>query len=87
MAPLATHPILGLALPIATALNAVNIFRLFARLFLGKPTMPGNSIPDARAAPGALGTFGLVWCSWFGVEWFRPYLLNCGEARPIASSE
>lgn len=44
---LGAHPWLGIVLPIATALNAFSIFRLFARLFLGKHTMPINSVPDA----------------------------------------
>jgi NADH-quinone oxidoreductase subunit M len=33
---LASHPLTGLLLPMATAMNAVSLFRLFARLFLGK---------------------------------------------------
>ena len=33
---LESHPLTGLLLPIATAMNAVSIFRLFTRLFLGK---------------------------------------------------
>jgi NADH-quinone oxidoreductase subunit M len=33
---LQSHPLTGLLLPIATAMNAVSIFRLFTRLFLGK---------------------------------------------------
>lgn len=33
---LMSHPVTGVVLPIAAAMNAVSIFRLFARLFLGK---------------------------------------------------
>ncbi len=33
---LASHPQTGLLLPVATAMNAVSVFRLFARLFLGR---------------------------------------------------
>jgi NADH-quinone oxidoreductase subunit M len=33
---LASHPLTGWLLPIATAMNAVSVFRLFARLFLGR---------------------------------------------------
>jgi NADH-quinone oxidoreductase subunit M len=33
---LLSHPVTGIVLPIATAMNAASIFRLFARLFLGK---------------------------------------------------
>lgn len=33
---LKSHPLTGLLLPMATAMNAVSLFRLFTRLFLGK---------------------------------------------------
>jgi NADH-quinone oxidoreductase subunit M len=49
---LASHPLTGLLLPIATAINAVSIFRLFARLFLGKRrtgfTVPADALPRER---------------------------------------
>ena len=49
---LASHPQSGLLLPIATALNAVSIFRLFARLFLGKRhtgfTVMADALPRER---------------------------------------
>jgi NADH-quinone oxidoreductase subunit M len=49
---LASHPLTGLLLPIATAMNAVSIFRLFARLFLGKRrtgfTVPADALLRER---------------------------------------
>ena len=49
---LATHPQTGLLLPIATAMNAVSIFRLFARLFLGRRrtgfTVMADALPRER---------------------------------------
>lgn len=45
---LESHPLLGLALPVATALNAITILRLFARLFLGRPVTAVADVPDAR---------------------------------------
>jgi NADH-quinone oxidoreductase subunit M len=49
---LTTHPLTGLLLPVATALNAVSIFRLFARLFLGKRrtgfTIMADALPRER---------------------------------------
>ena len=49
---LASHPQTGLLLPIATAMNAVSIFRLFARLFLGKRrtgiTVMADALPRER---------------------------------------
>lgn len=44
---LENHPLLGVALPLATALNAVNIYRLFSRLFMGKRTTSVPVFPDA----------------------------------------
>jgi NADH-quinone oxidoreductase subunit M len=49
---LASHPLTGLLLPVATAMNAVSIFRLFARLFLGKRrtgfTVMADALPRER---------------------------------------
>ncbi len=49
---LASHPLTGLLLPIATAMNAVSIFRLFTRLFLGKRrtgfTLMADALPRER---------------------------------------
>lgn len=49
---LTTHPLTGLLLPIATAMNAVSFFRLFSRLFLGKRrtgfTIMADALPRER---------------------------------------
>ena len=44
---LMSHPVTGIVLPIATALNAVSVFRLFARLFLGKRRTGFTHMADA----------------------------------------
>lgn len=44
---LMSHPVTGVVLPIATALNAVSVFRLFARLFLGKRRTGFTHMADA----------------------------------------
>lgn len=44
---LMSHPVTGVVLPIATAMNAVSIFRLFARLFLGKRRTGFTQMADA----------------------------------------
>jgi len=44
---LQSHPLTGLLLPIATALNAVSVFRLFTRLFLGKRRTGFTAVVDA----------------------------------------
>lgn len=41
------HPWIGLATPLATALNAISLFRLFSRLFLGSRREPSTVTPDA----------------------------------------
>lgn len=46
-ATLATHPQLGLVMPMVTALNAFSVLRLFARLFLGRPMVDGELLVDA----------------------------------------
>jgi NADH-quinone oxidoreductase subunit M len=49
---LASHPLTGLLLPIAIAMNAVSMFRLFTRLFLGKRrtgfTVMADALPRER---------------------------------------
>jgi NADH-quinone oxidoreductase subunit M len=54
---LMSHPLTGLMLPIATAMNAVSIFRLFSRLFLGKRrtgfTVMADALPRERWALAA----------------------------------
>ena len=44
---LESHPLTGLLLPIATAMNAVSVFRLFTRLFLGKQRTGFTAVVDA----------------------------------------
>ncbi|BDC48564.1 cation:proton antiporter [Bryobacterales bacterium F-183] len=45
---LEAHPWIGLAIPVATALNAITIYRLFTRLFLGARVEALPTVPDAR---------------------------------------
>lgn len=51
---LTSHPLTGLLLPIATAMNAISFFRLFTRLFLGKRrtgfTVMADALPRERWA-------------------------------------
>lgn len=47
---LEAHPAFGMALPVATALNAIAILRLVARLFLGRAHGAVPDVPDARMA-------------------------------------
>ncbi|HEY3848763.1 MAG TPA: proton-conducting transporter membrane subunit [Acetobacteraceae bacterium] len=49
---LASHPLTGLLLPVAIAMNAVSMFRLFTRLFLGRRrtgiTLMADALPRER---------------------------------------
>lgn len=44
---LTSHPLVGLLLPIATAMNAISFFRLFTRLFLGRRRTGFTVVADA----------------------------------------
>lgn len=44
---LATNSTLGVVLPVVTALNAFSVVRLFARLFLGRPSVAAHDLADA----------------------------------------
>ncbi len=44
---LESEPFLGIALLLATALNAIHLFRLYSRLFLGQPPTEVPVVPDA----------------------------------------
>jgi NADH-quinone oxidoreductase subunit M len=46
---LASHPILGLCLLIATALNAIHLVRLYSQLFLGRRMDEVPTVPDAMS--------------------------------------
>ena len=55
---LEAHPLLGIALPLATALNAITVLRLFVTLFMGKRAIHVPVIPDAL--PGERVAYTLV---------------------------
>lgn len=57
---LTSHPLTGLLLPIATAMNAVSLFRLFTRLFLGKRRTGFTVMADALPRERWILTAGLV---------------------------
>jgi NADH-quinone oxidoreductase subunit M len=57
---LASHPLTGLLLPIATAMNAVSFLRLFTRLFLGKRRTGFTSMADALPRERWILTAGVL---------------------------
>jgi NADH-quinone oxidoreductase subunit M len=57
---LQSHPLTGLLLPVATAMNAVSIFRLFTRLFLGKRRTGFTAVVDALPRERWILAIGIV---------------------------
>jgi NADH-quinone oxidoreductase subunit M len=57
---LTSHPLTGLLLPIATAMNAVSAFRLFTRLFLGKHRTGFTVVADALPRERWILTAGVL---------------------------
>jgi len=64
---LESHPLLGVILPLATALNAITMYRLFSRLFLGRATNDVPPIPDALPRERLVLTAVAVFLVVFGV--------------------
>lgn len=83
---LESHPQLGLALPLATALNAFHIFRLFSRLFLGSRGLALQGVPDARPAERWVLTFGLLFLIGGGLFPAHVLHLRLDAAETIAST-
>lgn len=64
---LESHRLLGVTLPLATALNGITMYRLFSRLFLGRAAKATPAIPDALPRERwALGA-ALLFLLWFGI--------------------
>jgi NADH-quinone oxidoreductase subunit M len=57
---LMSHPVTGVVLPIATALNAISVFRLFVRLFLGRRRTGFTSLADALPRERWILTAGVL---------------------------
>jgi NADH-quinone oxidoreductase subunit M len=63
---LETHPALGVALPLATALSAIALLRLYAHIFVGKRNLHVPPVSDARLGERIACTVLLV------------FLIGCG---------
>ncbi|MBL8218477.1 MAG: hypothetical protein JNL62_04575 [Bryobacterales bacterium] len=68
---LESHPQLGVALPVATALFAFHMLRLFSKLFLGRQTAGPGLVPDAVARERVGLTALIAFLVLFGIapEW------------------
>jgi NADH-quinone oxidoreductase subunit M len=82
---LETHPLLGVALPLATALNAVNIFRLFSRLFMGRRTTAVPMFPDALPRERAVLAIFLLFLIAGGLLPGRLLPLRTGAAHELST--
>lgn len=83
---LISHPLTGLLLPIATAMNAISFFRLFTRLFLGKRrtgfTIHADALPREQWTLAA----GLLFVTLGGLFPSAIVALRSAEAETIAHS-
>jgi NADH-quinone oxidoreductase subunit M len=57
---LQSHPLTGLLVPIATAMNAVSVFRVFTRLFLGRRRTGFTAVVDALPRERWILAIGIV---------------------------
>jgi NADH-quinone oxidoreductase subunit M len=88
---LMSHPVTGIVLPIATAMNAVSIFRLFARLFLGRRrtgfTHMADALPRERwiLAAGVLFVVlgGLFPNAFVALQSAQAEVVNQANDRPV----
>lgn len=83
---LESHPQLGLALPLATALNAFHIYRLFSRLFLGSRGLALPGVPDARPVERWVLTAGLLFLIGGGLFPAKVLRLRVDAAEAIAQT-
>ncbi|MEZ5363710.1 MAG: proton-conducting transporter membrane subunit [Bryobacterales bacterium] len=81
-----SHPQLGLALPLATALNAFHLYRLFSRLFLGSRGLALPGVPDARPVERWVLTAGLLFLIGGGLFPAKVLHLRMDAAEAIAQT-
>jgi NADH-quinone oxidoreductase subunit M len=83
---LMSHPLTGLLLPVATAMNAVSFFRLFTRLFLGKRRTGFTIQADALPREQWMLAAGLLFVILGGLFPSAIVALRSAEAETIAHS-
>ena len=84
---LASHPQTGLLLPIATAMNAISMFRLFTRLFLGRKrfifTVQADALPRERWALAA-GVLFVILGGLFPHAFVAPRAIQAEEVEHVS---
>ncbi|PWU12635.1 MAG: hypothetical protein C5B51_00205 [Terriglobia bacterium] len=82
---LQSHPLTGLLLPVATAMNAVSFFRLFTRLFLGKRRTGFTVMADALPRERWILATGVLFVALGGLFPSAIVTLRSAEAETIAA--
>jgi len=75
---LVSHPVIGLLLPVAIAMNAISVYRLFTRLFLGKHQTGFTVIADALPRERWVLTSGVLFVVVGGL--FPAAIIDLGTA-------
>jgi len=82
---LSAHPVIGLLLPVAIAINAYHLYRLFSRLFLGAPVAAWALAPDALPRERWPLTVCVLILVWFGLMPNQAVALRAFALEAMAS--
>ncbi len=83
---LQADPLIGIAMPLATALNAVQVLRLFSHLFLGTRGTLGEGVPDALPRERWVLSACLLFLVWGGLAPSVLVRLQTPAAEAIAGT-
>ncbi|HYI97629.1 MAG TPA: proton-conducting transporter membrane subunit [Bryobacteraceae bacterium] len=83
---LQADPLIGIAMPLATALNAVQVLRLFSHLFLGTRGTLGEGVPDALPRERWVLSACLLFLVWGGLAPSALVRLQTPAAEAIAGT-
>ena len=83
---LQADPLIGIAMPLATALNAVQVLRLFSHLFLGTRGTLGEGVPDALPRERWVLSACLLFLVWGGIAPSVLVRLQTPAAEAIAGT-
>ncbi len=84
---LQADPFVGIAMPLAAALNAIQVFRLFSHLFLGRVAAIGQGVPDALPRERWVLSIALLFLVFGGLAPSVLVKLQTPAAQEIAGAE